>query len=221
MNESDNIVVMDQFSKNVDASTASVVHTGQLNVDASGSGANSKAHVRLVEQPVAGLLMLRASSEEQIAALGAALQTHCGVALASRLSSNTSGDYCVRWMGPDAWLLSCPLSDAFSIEQKLRGAVSGHIAIVQISGGYSVFELSGAKALEVLQKSSGYDTHPDNFPVGKVVNTTFAKAQITIRAVQAGDEASYELIVRRSFSDYIWIWLQRASYEYGLDAVGS
>lgn len=220
MIESDSIVVMDQFAKSVDARTAEVVHTGQLNVDASRVGANNAAQVRLTEQSVTGLLMLRASSDEQIAALDVALQTHCGVALAQRLSSNTSGEYCVRWMGPDAWLLSCPLSSAFGVEQQLRSAVKGHIAIVQLSGGYTIFELSGAKALQVLQKSSGYDTHPDNFPVGKVVNTTFAKAQITLRAVHTGDEASYELIVRRSFSDYIWLWLQRASYEYGLDAVG-
>jgi len=41
----------------------------------------------------------------------------------------------------------------------------------------------------------------------------FAKAGCTIRHVAEG---RWELLVRRSFSDYFWLWLQDASAEYGL-----
>ena len=83
-------------------------------------------------------------------------------------------------------------------------------------------ELSGSDARSVLMKSTGYDTHPDHFGVGKVVNTTFAKAQVTMRVVELSEsDARYELVVRRSFSDYLWLWLQRAGAEYGMQAVAA
>ncbi|MDA7089333.1 sarcosine oxidase subunit gamma family protein, partial [Pseudomonas sp. SA3-5] len=71
----------------------------------------------------------------------------------------------------------------------------------------------GSKVRELLMKSSIYDVHPRNFPVGKAVGTTFAKTQLVIR--RTGEE-TWELLVRRSFSDYIWLWLQDASAEFGL-----
>lgn len=178
--------------------------------------------VTLIERPVMGLIMLRATSATT--SLSAALKSRCGVALSARLQSQTHEGYCIRWMSPDCWLLSCPLDEVDSIEQALRAEVSGHIAIVNVSGGYSVLELIGLDAREVLMKSTGYDTHPDHFTVDKVVNTTFAKAQVTMRAIAPGDvqeQAHYELIVRRSFSDYVWLWLQQAGSEYRLHAVTS
>jgi len=87
------------------------------------------------------------------------------------------------------------------------------MAMVNVSGGFSVLELQGANANDVLKKSTGYDVHPSNFMPGKVVNTVFAKAQVTMRCI---DTDHYELIVRRSFADYLWHWIQVASAEYGL-----
>ena len=92
--------------------------------------------VVLTAQPVLGLLMLRAVSDAP--ALSKALKERCGVSLSARLQSETHSethsDYCVRWMAPDCWLLSCPLDEAFSIEQAVRAGVDGHIAIVNVSG---------------------------------------------------------------------------------------
>ncbi len=59
----------------------------------------------------------------------------------------------------------------------------------------------------------GYDVHPSNFPVGKAVGSIFAKSQCVIRHT---GEDTWELVVRRSFADYFWLWLQDASAEYGL-----
>ena len=65
----------------------------------------------------------------------------------------------------------------------------------------------------MLMKSTSYDVHPSNFPVGKAVGTNFAKTQLVIRHTA---EETWELVVRRSFADYIWLWLQDASAEFGL-----
>ncbi|WP_019333020.1 sarcosine oxidase subunit gamma, partial [Pseudomonas syringae] len=107
-----------------------------------------------------------------------------------------------------------PSGEEFAAEQKLREALAGlHIAVVNVSGGQSILELTGPKVRQVLMKSTSYDVHPDNFAVGKAVGTVFAKSQLVIR--RTGEE-TWELLIRRSFSDYWWLWLQDASAEYGL-----
>src|SRR3989338_6209820 len=119
---------------------------------------------------------------------------------------------------PDAahaeWLLTLPCGEEFAAEQQLREALGDlHHQVVNVSGGQTILELSGPKVRELLMKSSSYDVHPSNFPVGKAVGTVFAKSQLVIR--HTGEDC-WELLVRRSFADYIWLWLQDASAEYGL-----
>ena len=231
MSPLETVALMDQYAASVDdgALSSGLAHVGlTTNATASSNTATGAAAdkagdvvantVTVLEKPVTGLLMLRAVSAAE--ALSEALLKRCGVSLSSRLQSETKGEYCIRWMSPDAWLLSCPLQEAYAIEKTLREAVSDHIGIVNVSGGYSVLELNGSDARTVLMKSTSYDVHPDHFAEGKVVNTVFAKAQVTLRALQVSDTHSrYELIVRRSFSDYVWMWIQQAAMNYKLTAV--
>ncbi|NVL29597.1 sarcosine oxidase subunit gamma family protein, partial [Pseudomonas syringae pv. actinidiae] len=137
-----------------------------------------------------------------------------GMELPAALMLVINGESSLQWLGPDEWLLIVPSGEEFAAEQKLREALAGlHIAIVNVSGGQSILELTGPKVRHVLMKSTSYDVHPDNFPVGKAVGTVFAKSQLVIR--RTGEE-TWELLIRRSFSDYWWLWLQDASAEYGL-----
>ncbi len=125
------------------------------------------------------------------------------------------GETSLQWLGPDEWLLIVPGGEEFAVEQRLREALGEelHYSVINVSGGQTLLELEGAKVREVLMKSTGYDVHPSNFPVGKAVGTNFAKSQLVIRHT---GEHTWELVVRRSFSDYIWLWLQDACAEYGL-----
>lgn len=171
--------------------------------------------VSLSEMPVTGLLILRTKSEKS--ALQSAMQSTLNLDLPETLRF-TVGDgqaiHCVRWVAPDEWMLSCPVEDAFDIENKLRSSLNDKsVAIVNVSGGYTVLQLGGPNAYDVLKKSTAYDVHPSNFGAGKVVNTVFAKAQVTLQCIDTGE---YELIVRRSFADYLWHWIQVVSLEYGL-----
>jgi sarcosine oxidase subunit gamma len=53
------------------------------------------------------------------------------------------GETSLQWMGPDEWLLIVPAVKSCA-EQKLREALGDlHIAIVNVSGGQQVLELSG------------------------------------------------------------------------------
>ncbi len=71
----------------------------------------------------------------------------------------------------------------------------------------------GERVLDLLMKSTPIDVHLSQFPIGKVVSTVFAKAGGSLRRI---DTNCFELLLRRSFADYIWLWIQDASKEFGL-----
>ncbi len=85
---------------------------------------------------------------------------------------------------------------------------------MDLSGGQTLVQLSGEAVQMVLKKSSGYDFSVDHFPVGRCVQTTFAKA--TALVSRTGDDA-FDLVIRRSFSDYLFRWIMDAADEYGIE----
>lgn len=130
------------------------------------------------------------------------------------LSRDASGERSIQWLSPDEWLVIVPGGEEFALEGKLRKALGdAHYAIVNVSGGQTLLELSGEKARELLMKSTPYDVHPDAFPVGKGVTTVFAKSSLILRRP---DESRWELVVRRSFADYLYRWLLDAGKEYAI-----
>ena len=172
----------------------------------------SGAGITLREKKLRGHLTLRGDAHDPAFAKG--VQDVLGMDLPVALTLGANGETSLQWMGPDEWLLIVPEGEEFATEQRLREALAGqHIQIVNVSGGQTLVELSGEKVRELLMKSTPYDVHPSNFPVGKAVGTHFAKSQLIIRHTA---EDVWELVVRRSFADYIWLWLQDASAEYGL-----
>ena len=172
----------------------------------------SGAGITLREKKLRGHLTLRGDAHDPAFAKG--VQDVLGMDLPVALTLVANGETSLQWMGPDEWLLIVPKGEEFTTEQRLREALAGqHIQIVNVSGGQTLVELSGEKVRELLMKSTPYDVHPSNFPVGKAVGTHFAKSQLIIRHTA---EDVWELVVRRSFADYIWLWLQDASAEYGL-----
>ena len=168
--------------------------------------------IQLREHKLLGHLTLRLNPEntDQLAAAERVL----GMALPLQpLTSVEKGSYSVRWMSPDEWLILVPGLEAFDVESKFRDEMGGHYSLVNSSGGSTVLELSGADVVELLKRCTPIDLHPTVFPVGKVVSTVFAKSSAIIRRT---GEQRFELVIRRSFSDYIWLWLQEVSREFGL-----
>lgn len=168
--------------------------------------------VCLKEKALLGHLTLRcdSSNKEQLKVV----EQIMGAALPVKpLTSVENGENVMLWMSPDEWLMLIPGLKAFEIETQFRQNMPGHYSLVNSSGGSTVIELSGENVVDVLKKSTPIDFHPSEFPVGKVVSTVFAKSTATIRRT---DDQTFELVVRRSFADYIWLWLQDASREYGL-----
>jgi sarcosine oxidase subunit gamma len=165
--------------------------------------------VYLWEEALCTHLVLR--GDASLASFSKGVESATGLALPGTLQSNSANGWTLCWISPDEWLLIGPEDQAFAMETSLRSSLSGHVAVVNVSGGQTLVRLAGANARQVLMKSSPYDVHDVNFPVGKVVTTVLAKSQATIRRVSEDD---WELVVRRSFADYVWRWLVDACSEF-------
>lgn len=163
------------------------------------------------ENALAAQLVIRGKASDSNFAQG--VQAATGLDLPGTLQSTAKGDWRLRWLTPDEWLLTGPGDAAFEMENALRAHLSGHYAVINVSGGQTLLQLSGAHVKTLLMKSCPYDIHDRNFPVGKVVSTIFAKSQATLCRL---DDDVWELVIRRSFADYIWRWLLDAGAEFGL-----
>ncbi|WP_158772708.1 sarcosine oxidase subunit gamma [Cobetia sp. L2A1] len=175
--------------------------------------ADSEAGVVLEEKAFLGHLTLRGDPAQ--AGFAEAVETALGVALPlspSTLNLNDAG-VSVQWLAPDEWLIIVPGDEAFAFEKALHEQLCGRYQVVNVSGGQTVVSLSGAEARQVLMKSTPTDVHPRAFPVGRGVPAVFAKATLILRRTS---EDEFELVIRRSFADYLGRWLLDASEEFGV-----
>lgn len=171
----------------------------------------AKSRVVLRERAFLGHLVLRGGA----IVLDEAVRAVLGFGLPARpntLTHSEDGERSIQWLSPDEWLLIVPGGEEFALEGALRDALGdAHYAIVNVSGGQTLLELSGEKARELLMKSTPSDVHPEAFPVGKGVSAVFAKSSLILRRPT---ETRWELVLRRSFADYCYRWLLDAGSEY-------
>jgi sarcosine oxidase subunit alpha len=181
---------------------------------AGAGAARGPVGLRIEELPFAGQLVLRGRGEDP--AFADAVEAALGLALPRtplQFVGEGARGLSLQWVSPDEWLILVDRDEAEATERRLRESLAGHFAVVNVSGGQTVLRLSGARARDVLMKSTSYDVDPRNFPVGKAVGTVFAKATVQLRRPSP---ECWELVVRRSFADYVLRWLLDAGEEYGV-----
>lgn len=173
-----------------------------------------KARVICAERPFLGHVNLRGDADD--ARFVAAVASVVHAALPTTPNTVTHGDdNVVYWLGPDEWLIVTPTEREDAIARELRAALAGlFVAITEIGGGQTVITLRGHAVRELLAKGSPLDLHPRVFGVDRCAQSHLAKAPILIR--QVDDVPSFEIVVRRSFADYLWLWLEDAASEYAL-----
>ena len=123
------------------------------------------------------------------------------------------------WLGLDQWLVTCPGSDVARLMGALREALADvHVAITDVTDGRVAFRLAGPSARDVLAKGCPMDLHARAFPVGGCAQSLLAKAAVLIHLVDDDPRsgASFDLYVARSFAHYLWMWLDDAGREYGV-----
>ena len=122
------------------------------------------------------------------------------------------------WLGPTEWLLVTSYQLRAEMERLLRAALTGvRSAVTDVSGGQTTIILRGRSARDVLAKGCPLDLHPRIFAVGQCAQSHLAKAPILLRMVDIAP--AFEVVVRRSFADYVWLWIQDAASEYGVEIV--
>jgi sarcosine oxidase subunit gamma len=141
-------------------------------------------------------------------ALGLTLPTQACTSVATSV-------YRLVWVGPDDWFLVGPKGQARALEGALRKELAGtHHAATDVSGGYTVLQLSGRPVREVMAQGCPLDLHPRTFQPGSSAGSLFFKASIWLWQV---DEAPvFEMLVRSSFMGYVWLMLERSTRECGL-----
>ena len=161
--------------------------------------ARSQQIFRLQEKPFLELVNLR--GDVRSPQFSTAVETALGISLPSIPNTVSQGPaHTLMWLGPDEWLLQSASPRQPALERTLRPLLAGQFAnVVDVSSGYTVIELSGSRARDVLQKGCPLDLHPRVFGVGLCAQSHFFKASIVLRPI-AGN--AYELVVRRSFADY-------------------
>ena len=128
------------------------------------------------------------------------------------------GEAAIAWLGPDEWLVVSPPDIKDGLSAKLEEALAGlHASINDISGGQTIIRLRGARARDLLNKGCPLDLHPRVFGVGQCAQSHIAKSNALI--IQIDDRPTYDVIVRRSFADYLARWFNHAGMEYDIAVV--
>ena len=164
------------------------------------------------EVPFLGFLNLRGKANNT------GIQAACLKVLSCELpvEANTmieSGDNRIYWLGPDEWLIVTPTGQQAKLANDLRAALKGVFSsVVDNSSGLTMLEISGDNAASLLASDCPLDLHPRVFKPGQCAQTRLAKAGMTIAPMRDG--SGFEVIIRRSFADYIGLWLQDAAVAF-------
>ena len=123
------------------------------------------------------------------------------------VAANTTaqgGDHVAYWLGPDEWLVATR-AEGSALAASLREAFGTTFAsVTEVGAGNAVLVLDAANARDLLAQECPLDLDPSAFGPGQCAQTRFAKAAILLRPLEGG---AMELIVRRSFADYLRHWL--------------
>jgi sarcosine oxidase subunit gamma len=168
----------------------------------------ASAAVLLGERALQGHINLRGASQDRafIEAVQNALKNSLPL-VPNTVSA--SADLTAFWLGPDEWLLVLPSAQTAERMQALHAALSGRFAAVtDVSSGQTIITVSGPQARNVLAKGCTLDLHPRAFTPQRCAQTLLAKTDVLFWQAAADQ---FELIVRRSYADYLWRWLQDAA----------
>jgi len=166
--------------------------------------------------PLSGLVNLRGGAE-----ILPVITEQLGQKLPVVANTMSFGEHVVYWLSPDEWVILSKTHDAVSLVRKLRDALSGsHASVTDISGGYAILRLSGITALNLLSKGCTLDLCPTNgFVRGSCAQSGLAKTNVILGCIE--ESTCYEVLVRRSFSDYLTRWFGRVGAEYGIQIIRS
>jgi len=179
----------------------------QINLDEPRGGA---PHIE--EKPFLGFINLRGRSNNT--GFQAATLKVLGCEPPSAPNSVVdSGDYRIYWLGPDEWLIMTAAGQQEELKAKLHKALAGVFSsVVDNSSGLTTLHITGDNAAALLATDCPLDVHAREFKAGQCAQTRLAKAGMTLSPL--ANETGFEVIIRRSFADYLLLWLQDAAVAF-------
>lgn len=148
-----------------------------------------------------------ANDDRFVTAVGEVL----GQDLPQHANTLTQAEHRVYWLGPDEWQVVTSADRANSVFRQLGDALAGqHVAVNDLSGGYVALHLSGADVPSLLARGCTLDMHSTVFRAGDCAQSGLAKANVLIGCIHPAPV--YEIIVRRSFSEYLLQWLRQNTH---------
>jgi len=173
----------------------------------------------LRELPPRGKINLRGEAGDGEFTAAAAATLGVALPVAANTVAVTDG-VTVFWLGPDEWLIHCKLTDTDAWLQQLRARLTGmHFAATEVTDYFTVLELRGEQAAEVLARGCPLDLHPRAFPAGACAQTRFGNATVLLHQPAAVDNTVtntvtntvdstvFRIQVRWSFAGYVWDYL--------------
>jgi len=173
------------------------------------------AGIEITERPFLGQYILRGRPDDD--AFTEAVTESLGVELPVKANTIVDTDTLRGlWMSPDQWLLITDNDTGRTRVSELESKLDGvHAQLNDVSSGQTLITLKGGKALDVLAKGTTLDVHPRVFKPGQCAQTVFAKINVMLCPRQSSaQQLEYDLIVRRSFADFLVRWLTHACIEY-------
>ena len=154
--------------------------------------------------PVTGLGMITLRADMSRA--GDAIAEAAGLAIPEPTRIVTDGNRSLGWMSPDELLLILPASETAEALTALTDALSGeHALVADVSDLRAVFDVSGPKAQQVLQKLSPVDFAA--FPKDGFRRTRAAQVAVAFWRQGKG----FRVIGMRSTADYLRLILENAT----------
>ena len=187
----------------------------------------SETGVAMAERPYPCIVNLRGKPDDKL--FTAAAKKALGVDL-PKAPNSTAGEagLTALWLSPEEWWVIADDGDRLQVEGalagRLRDALAGvHCAVTEVGESRTRIRVSGPRARDLLAKGCPLDLHPQAFgEAGRCAQTHIAKALVVLHLVADDPEgACFDIYALRSFSEYLWCWLEDAAQEYGLAVVSA
>jgi sarcosine oxidase subunit gamma len=172
------------------------------------------AGVIMSEVPHRSIVNIRGTASDP--AFSSAVQTATGLPLpAAANTASAASVWQILWLGPNEWWITGPDGEADSLIEALRANLAGqHATACDVSESRAIIRLKGPKARDVLMRGVTLDLHPREFRVGQCAQTGLSRANALLHLID--DTPTFEIYVLKSFSDYLWRWLEAVARDFNL-----
>ena len=121
----------------------------------------------------------------------------------------------IAWAGPEEWFVIGQEEGTSGLRVALRQAIpEADGAVVDVSSGFTLFSVEGRRARDLVAAGCAIDVHPRAFGTGRCAQTLYARTGVSL--LQRDDTPRFEMMVRRSYADWLWRWMEASA---GLMAV--